>query len=124
MTEVCGAPKQNVDVCVNTGWLKDFNDAGTMLVLTFKGSQIKEENNNNYPELNVPAIDAAMDEAEKQTDQAAADKAWATVDKMIMEEAPVVPYVWDNQANAVSANVKGVISRFNATWDYAFTSLK
>jgi hypothetical protein len=32
--------------------------------------------------------------------------------------------VWDKQGNARSANVKGVINRFNATWDYAFTSIK
>jgi peptide/nickel transport system substrate-binding protein len=124
VTKICGQPKTNPNVCANTGWLKDFSDAQTMVELTFKGSEIHDQFNNNYPQLKVPAIDAAMDKAAEITDQVARDKAWANVDHMIMEQAPVAPYVWDNQANARSADVKGVISRFNATWDYAFTSLK
>jgi peptide/nickel transport system substrate-binding protein len=124
VTEVCGQPKTNPNVCVNTGWLKDFNDAQTMLELTFKGKEIKPQNNNNYPELNVPEIDKAMDDAATLTDQAERNKAWAKVDQMIMEQAPVVPYVWDKQAIAHSADVKGVVSKFIAVYDFAYTSLK
>jgi hypothetical protein len=41
-----------------------------------------------------------------------------------MEQAPVVPYVWDKQAIAHSADVKGVVSKFIAVYDFAYTSLK
>jgi peptide/nickel transport system substrate-binding protein len=124
LTKVCGSPKQKVQVCANPAWGKDFNDPLTLLTLTFKGSEIHPTNNNNYPELNVPAIDAAMDKAATITDQGARNKAWADIDKMIMEQAPVVPYIWDKQPNVESGNVHGVTSKFNATWDYAYTSIK
>jgi peptide/nickel transport system substrate-binding protein len=124
ITKICGQPKTNPNVCVNTGWLKDFNDGETMLELTFKGSAIHPQNNNNYPELNDPKIDAAMDKAATITDQAERNKAWAAIDQMIMEQAVVAPYVWDKEANARSSDVKGVIMKSNATWDYAFTSIK
>jgi peptide/nickel transport system substrate-binding protein len=124
VTKICGQPKVNPNVCVNTGWLKDFNDAETMLELTFKGSEIHPQNNNNYPELKDPKVDAAMEKAAQITDQAQRNKAWADIDQMIMEDAPVAPYVWDKEANARSSDVKGVIMKSNATWDYAFTSLK
>jgi hypothetical protein len=41
-----------------------------------------------------------------------------------MSQAPVIPYIWDNQANIHSADVVGVVNKFNANWDLAFTSLK
>jgi peptide/nickel transport system substrate-binding protein len=124
VTKICGQPKVNPNVCVNTGWLKDFNDAETMLELTFKGSEIHPQTNNNYPELKDPKVDAAMNKAAQITDQGQRNKAWADIDQMIMEDAPVAPYVWDKEANARSGDVKGVIMKSNATWDYAFTSLK
>jgi ABC-type transport system substrate-binding protein len=65
-----------------------------------------------------------MEKAAQITDQAQRNKAWADIDQMIMEDAPVAPYVWDKEANARSSDVKGVIMKSNATWDYAFTSLK
>jgi hypothetical protein len=46
------------------------------------------------------------------------------VDRLVMEQAPVAPYLWDKQANARSENVNGVINRFLATWDFTYTSLK
>ena len=54
----------------------------------------------------------------------ARNKAYADIDKMVVEGAPGAPYVWDNQANVRSADVNGVINDFNATWDLAYTSLK
>ena len=41
-----------------------------------------------------------------------------------MALAPIIPYIWDNQANIQSADVAGVVNKFNANWDLAFTSLK
>ena len=124
VTEVCGSPKQKIAVCVNTGWLKDFNDPLTMFDLTFRGSNIKPQNNNNYPMLDVPEVNEAMDKAQQETDPAKRAEAWAEVDRLVMEQAPVAPYLWDKQASARSENVKGVINRFNATWDFSFTSLE
>ena len=124
VTEVCGTPKQKIAVCVNTGWLKDFNDALTMFDLTFNGDNIKQVNNNNYSMLDVPEVNEAMDKAALETDPAKRAEAWAEVDRLVMEQAPVAPYLWDKQANARSENVNGVINRFLATWDFTYTSLK
>jgi peptide/nickel transport system substrate-binding protein len=95
-----------------------------MFDLTFNGKNIKPVNNNNYSHLDVPEVNEAMDKAAAVTDIEERAKAWAEVDRLVMEQAPIVPYVWDKQGNARSANVKGVVNRFNATWDYAFTSIK
>ena len=46
------------------------------------------------------------------------------IDKQIMAQAPVIPWFWDKQANIESKGVKGVIAKWNASWDFSYTSVK
>jgi peptide/nickel transport system substrate-binding protein len=123
-TKFCSVPENAPDVCPNVGWLKDFNDGQSMLDPTFNGENVVPENNSNWPQLDVPEINAAIDKAKLIDDQAARNQAWADVDLMIAGQAPAIPWIWDNQANIASADVAGVINKFNANWDLTFTSLK
>jgi peptide/nickel transport system substrate-binding protein len=123
-TKFCNTPKADVAVCPNVGWLKDFADPQTILDPTFNGKNIVPTNNSNWPELNDKAINAAMDKAETITDPAQRAQAWGKIDQMIMEQAPAVPWIWDNQPNIWSKNVNGVINKFNANIDLSFTSIK
>jgi hypothetical protein len=36
----------------------------------------------------------------------------------------VVPWLWDNQVNIKSSDVKGVINQFNSAYDLNFTSIE
>ena len=50
VTEVCGIPKQQLDVCPNTGWLKDFYDPQTHArSSTFKGSADQAREQHELP---------------------------------------------------------------------------
>jgi peptide/nickel transport system substrate-binding protein len=124
MLLICGIPSKQPEVCPNVGWFKDFYDPQTMLDPTFKGTNILPENNANWPNLKVPALDAAMDKASLLTDQAARAKAWAEINKQIVAQAPGSPYVWDKQPNAESKDVAGVINDYNSVWDLSHTALK
>jgi peptide/nickel transport system substrate-binding protein len=124
MLLICGIPSKEPEVCPNVGWFKDFYDPQTMLDPTFKGTNILPENNANWPQLKVPAIDKAMDTASLLTDEAARAKAWAAIDKQIVAQAPGSPYVWDKQPNAESKDVAGVINDYNSVWDLSHTALK
>ena len=62
-TRYCNTPSAKVAVCPNVGWIKDFSDGQTMLDPTFNGKNILPQGNSNWPELNVPAINKAMDKA-------------------------------------------------------------
>ena len=123
-TKFCNVPKNEPEICTNVGWLKDFQDAQSMLQNTFSGDAIVESNNSNWPLLDVPEINKAIQDATYLDDPDERAQAWAEVDTMIMEQAPVVPWIWDNQANIQSADVAGVINLFNANWDLSYTSLK
>jgi len=82
------------------------------------------ENNSNWPQLNDPKINKAIDDATLIDNLDERNQAWADVDRMVTETAAAIPYIWDDQANIQSADVAGVINKFNANWDLAFTSLK
>jgi len=122
-TRYCNTPSAKVAVCPNVGWLKDFADGQTMLDPTFNGKNILEQGNSNWPQLNVPAINEAMDKAELLPKDARPD-AWAKIDKMVTEQAGVVPWIWDKQPLIESANVNGVASLSNSQWELAWSSLK
>ena len=123
-TKFCNRPDAEVAVCPNVGWLKDFNDGQAMLDPTFAGDAIAEVNNSNWPQLDVPEVNEAIDEATLTSDPEARAQAWGDVDRLIMEQAPAIPYLWDNQPSVNSANVNAVMNLFNGQTDLAFTSLK
>ena len=123
-TKFCSTPSNAPQVCPNVGWLKDFNDGQSMLDPTFNGDNVVPENNSNWPQLNVPEINDAINAAKLIDDLDERSQAWADVDTMITEQAPAIPFIWDDQANIQSADVAGVINKANANWDLSFTSLK
>ena len=123
-TKFCSTPSNAPEVCPNVGWLKDFNDGQSMLDPTFNGQNVVPENNSNWPQLNDPKINKAIDDATLIDNLDERNQAWANVDEMVTAAAPAIPYIWDDQANIQSADVAGVINKFNANWDLAFTSLK
>ncbi len=123
-TKFCNVPKSEVHVCPSVGWLQDFADPQTMLDPTFNGKNILETGNSNWPELDVPAVNAAMEKAKLVTEPEERAKAWAGVNRMIMAQAPSIPYMWDYQAIVASPNVRGVQNGYSTTWDWNFTSLR
>jgi peptide/nickel transport system substrate-binding protein len=122
-TRFCNRPDAEVAVCPNVGWLKDFNDPQTILDPTFNGELIQDVNNSNWPQLDVPEINQAMEDARLVNDPEERAQAWGEIDRMITEQAPAIPYVWDSQANVASANVNHVINAFNAVTDLSATSI-
>jgi peptide/nickel transport system substrate-binding protein len=122
-TRFCNVPDQMPNVCPSVGWLKDFQDPQSILQPTFSGDAIVPSNNSNWPVLDDPAINKAMSDAVLIDDPDERAQAWGEIDTMITDQAPAVPYVWDNQVNIRSTDVAGVINLFNANWDLAYTSL-
>jgi peptide/nickel transport system substrate-binding protein len=123
-TEWCQVPDKNVAMCGGAGWQKDFFDPQSMLQPVFSGEAINPRGgNNNLAELDDPKINEAMDKAALATGDAR-NKAWGDIDKMITEQAPGVPFVWDNQTLVFSKNVQGVANPSSTLFDLSFTSLK
>ena len=122
--ELCGVAAARVAVCANGEWAKDFFDAESVLDPVFNGERIVPAGSLNWSQVDDPELNAALEIAASETDPQTRAKAYAEIDRTVTGRAYVVPWLWDNQINSVSANVKGVVNRFNASWDMAYLSLK
>jgi peptide/nickel transport system substrate-binding protein len=122
-TEWCQVPAKNVGMCAGAGWFKDFADPQSMLEPVFDGETISETGNINYSELNDPKINKAMNEAALlEGDERL--QAWADIDKMIVESAAAIPFIWDKTTLIRSKNVNGVAASYYTSWDLNYTSIK
>lgn len=121
----CGVPKQEIDACPAVGWIRDFADPLSVLWATFYGPAIVPTNNSNWGQVNIPAVNTAMQQAALVVNPTARAQAWANVDKLLVANAAAIPEEYDNQANIESSDVAGVNDLWNeGGWDFAFTSLK
>jgi len=123
-TKFCSIPSANVASCPSAAWGKDFSDGQTILDPVFNGDNITKQANNNYAELDVPEINEKMQAAKLLTEPADRAAAWGEADRLITENAPGVPWLWDKWPNIRSANVNGVVNLWNTSWDLNFTSIK
>jgi peptide/nickel transport system substrate-binding protein len=123
-TRFCSVPEQQPQVCPNVGWLPDFRDPQAALDVPFYGPTIDPENNSNWPQLDVPEVNEAIEEARLVEGLDARAEAWAEVDRLVSEQAPAVPWVWENYPLIQSTDVAGVVNLNNASHDIAHISLK
>jgi hypothetical protein len=121
---VCGNPRSGVHMCAG-GFVRDFADAETVLSPLFNGASIRPVNNNNVSQLDDPAINRAMRDAQALTDPQARARAWAAIDRRVTALAPAVAIGWPRAASIRSTDVAGVPSRiFPGNWDLSFTGLR
>jgi peptide/nickel transport system substrate-binding protein len=123
-TKFCSIPSQQPDVCPNVGWIKDFNDPQSFFDIPLYGPAINPSNNSNWPRLDDPKLNKAIEQAKLVTDPEERAQAYADLDKQAMALAPYVPWVWDNDILVRSDNVNGVVNLFNGLTDLSFTSIK
>jgi peptide/nickel transport system substrate-binding protein len=121
----CGVPAQEIDVCPNVGWVRDFSDPQTALDAPFNGKYIVPTNNSNWGQVDDPTINKMMDAAEGVKGTAAREQAWANVDRALVNAAVAVPFNFTYQPEIESRDVNGVSMQWNdGAWDFSFTSLK
>jgi peptide/nickel transport system substrate-binding protein len=121
----CGVPSQEIDVCPNAGWTRDFDDPLTVLYLPFNGKAISPSGTPNWGQVNNPQINAAMEKAELIVGEPARAQAWAKIDEMLVQQSAAAPGVFVTQANIGGRGVVGVDQLWNnGAWDYDFTSLR
>jgi peptide/nickel transport system substrate-binding protein len=123
-TKFCGVPKSNYIICPNVGWFKDFTDPQSLLEPTFKGDAIKPQGNVNWSMLDNKEINDAMTKASLVEAGPDRNKAFADINKMIVEQAVGIPYVWDDNVNLWSKDVDGAMNAYFSGPDFSFSTLK
>jgi peptide/nickel transport system substrate-binding protein len=87
--------KQGLGLAV-AGWGPDFPTPYGFFESIVDGRAIKPEGgNSNYAELNDPAINGLIDQAQGETDATKRNDIWAQVDQKVMDSAVYLPFVAD-----------------------------
>jgi peptide/nickel transport system substrate-binding protein len=124
-TKYCNVPKNEPNVCPNVGWLPDFHEPQAILDVPFNGKNILPSNNSNWPLLNDPAINGAMDKAEKALDPSTRYEQWGKIDDQVTETAGAVPWLWENFPTLFSSRVVPALQVDNeGAPDVSFMSVK
>lgn len=89
---------------VRIGWVGD--SARTMIVPMFHGEAC-EQSTSNWTCYNNPEVNALIDQALSAGDADEAALAWAAADRMIMEDAPVVPLITGKISLYASERLRG-----------------
>ena len=122
-TSWCTVPSRKILTCGSgLAWLKDFPDPQPMLQPVFDGGAIAPSNNNNYSQLNDPAINAAMAKAVYSAARRAGEHG---------RDRPHDRRPGGGRPAAVgrvtlirSKDVVGVPNVYFDSWDLSYTSLK
>jgi peptide/nickel transport system substrate-binding protein len=101
-----GNTAQEHDLVI-AGWSPDWPGASTYLPIVFDGRLITSQGNNNYAQYDSPAVEAQIDRIAAIGDPAAARTAYGQLAQQIMQDAPVVPFLWDRAPILVGGNVAG-----------------
>ncbi len=124
-TVYCNVVAKEPQICPNVGWLADFQEPQALLDATFNGKNIIPVNNSNWPQLNDPKINAAMDAAAKMMNAKDRYEAWGKIDQMITETAAAVPWIWEKFPSLFSSRVIPAVQAWNGgAPDVAFMSVK
>ena len=84
--------KNNLGILVY-GWAADWPDGFGFLSQIVDSRTIRPAGNTNLGTV-IPQVDQMIDRALVTTDEGARNKIWGDVDKMVMDQAAVVPGVW------------------------------
>jgi|HigsolmetaAR201D_1030396.scaffolds.fasta_scaffold04554_3 peptide/nickel transport system substrate-binding protein len=123
-TRWCLVPARKVAMCAGASWFRDFQDPQSMLEPVFKGSLINRDGpNNNMSMLNDPQVDAAMDLAAAAQGENRA-RAWAEVDRLIVERAAGIPWLWDTTTLVRSKDVAAEANPYTTLWDLSYTAIR
>ncbi|HEX6500194.1 MAG TPA: ABC transporter substrate-binding protein [Micromonosporaceae bacterium] len=102
------------------GWGADFPTGYGYLQVLVDGRAILPSGNNNYEELNDPQINSLIDEAKKQTDPKKAADLWGQINKLVMDNASLLPFVYDKALNYRNPRVTNVyVDKYFGMWDFA-----
>jgi peptide/nickel transport system substrate-binding protein len=101
------------------GWGADFPTGYGFLSVLVDGRTILPSGNNNYAELNDPAINSLIDQAKAESDPKKAADIWGQINHKVMDAAVMVPFVYDKALNYRNPRVTNVfVTEYYGMYDF------
>jgi len=119
---VIGAPN-NVHAkgygLMQAGWAADWPAAYGFLDVLVDGKKIQPSGNSNYAELDDPAINELIEKATLESDPDAAAKIWGQIDEKVMQNASMLPFVYDKALNYRNPRLTNVYAyKYFGEWNF------
>ena len=124
-TEWCQQPAKKVAVCGTGGLVQGLQRPAVDARADVQGLELSPRTaaTTTSASSDDPKIDKAMDDAALLEGEERY-QAWGEIDKMITEQAPAVPFIWDNTNLIHAKNVNAVGNAYMNSFDFTFTSIK
>ncbi|MET9620491.1 MULTISPECIES: ABC transporter substrate-binding protein [unclassified Streptomyces] len=121
---IIGSPKVVKDKgygIIIMGWGADFPSGQGFLQPLVDGRFILQSGNNNFSELNDPAINGLFDQALKETDPAKAGELYKQINTKVSEAAVYLPFTHEKNIIWRSSRLTNVYTAdaYNGRYDYA-----
>ncbi|MEV4516409.1 ABC transporter substrate-binding protein [Dactylosporangium sp. NPDC049525] len=101
------------------GWGADFPTASGFLAVLVDGRLILPSGNNNFSELNNAEVNSLIDQAKAESDPKKAAAIWGQINKIVMDEAVLVPFTYDKALNYRNPRLTNVfISQYYGMVDF------
>ncbi|MFC5008694.1 ABC transporter substrate-binding protein, partial [Dactylosporangium cerinum] len=102
------------------GWGADFPTGYGFLSILVDGRSISASGNNNYAELDNAEVNSLIDKAKAATDPKAAADIWGQINKIVMDEAVMVPFTYDKALNYRNPRLTNVfVTEYYGMYDFA-----
>jgi peptide/nickel transport system substrate-binding protein len=116
--------KNNIGLAAN-GWAADWPDGYGFLAQMVDSRVIRATGGANNTSVRDPAVDALLDKALTQTDNAAREATWLEIDKKVMDDAFILPGVWTKTLFYRPKNLTNVfINNGYSMYDYTALGVK
>jgi peptide/nickel transport system substrate-binding protein len=112
---------------LDTGWLafyQDYPHPNDFLQLLFSGESIAPTSNTNLSRIDVPSLNAKITKLGEEPLGSKQEDEYATLDKELMEEAPIVPYGTNTVSTFVDSEIDLDKVIFNPTFGQDLTSFQ
>ena len=117
-------PRRKVALCPNRRVVQGLHRPAVDAGPDVQGRQHPQDGEHQLAQLDVPAINRGHDKAAALDIGTERNEAWAEINKMITEQAPAFPFIWDKTAIVCSKDVQGVGNDYLTGIDFTFTSFK
>ena len=124
----CGLPsyvvKNNIGLCAN-GWGADWNDGFGFLSQIVDSRVIRETGGSSNTSVRIPEVDALLDKAKVEQDEAARNEIWGQIDELVMDQAVIYPGLYAKSVLLRSKNTTNVfINEAFGYYDYTAMGVK
>ena len=105
-------------------WFQDYPHPLDWFDVLLNGERITQTHNNNYANFDDSAVNTKINDLKKQSGLSSKiNSDWASVDKMVMEQAPWAPYINQQGIDTFNSDIDLSCYVFHVNYQFDFATI-